>query len=1557
MDLVTAIGLLSSLVTLEEAGRSWVLIVKDKVNRKKIDINNWDSNDPLVQACLDRFKTDMGDKYKDHIFLEEEIQEIIRGFFEQNRELRIGYEEKKQMTQIIEDILYTYNEYTKSLMSSGERTLHNTLSSDFSKIMDKLGVIEEQSRKENIKKFLHAIEISKEIELENIEELINGEYEIDRSEIIETIQAAREKLVSIQGNAGSGKSVVCKKLLKGKEYVLVTRAENLSTRKKVNELWDCDIEDAILWLENKPLYIFIDAIEFIADCGDNAFPLLQEIYRLADKYSNVYIITSCRTTDSSAFMKINTKYRIKTYEIPDLAKEEIDKVAKSYPIILSLQQNKKYADLLCVPFYLNLIISGGFVEENINDENNFRNLIWERIICLKDKCKKYGVLQSDVRKTVERIVFERASSFVVGVDSDIVDSDILEALKSEGIIVESKNKIRLKYDIFEDICFERHIDKAFDACHGSYNIFFDEIKKIGRCVYRRYQIWISNKLFVQEAREKFVYTLLTDNSIEANWKKQTEIGIVKSKYCGMFFKEFQELLGETVIEELLDITNSYAFEAKINYSPVLIINVTPIGAARDNLIGMVFEEHISLDKNRASIIKLCDDYANCSYKTTDTEEKACKIIIVYINELIEKSKEEKSYYQHDEEIVQLFLIVAKMAKASKSWLKEFGENMIAEYCSGTGRRDSVAEEILKAVVKKCPLSFAMELPELACKSAESLWGQRVSRKRFAYDGYDHNNVRAYGLSDNADHFDNNENGVYNNTFFWYVMRCDFVKGLEWAISFVNNAIQTFAENKPNEITNIEIYFPKENKKRVYWGNGCLWMADIMEHNLPVVLTDIVFVIKKTVINSMRNSSDSVYIKGLAEYVKNTIYEKANNVLLLSIIEAIGMNYQKEMPGYALELASSMELIYFDIHRSGEFISNPTKELLEKHIMLSMGVPEITRRYEKDEKCACNLQQYFANSYLCGDEGIKNRCHVILDYLYSIYDEKTYPNENLQIQKMDFRDAAVTEIDEKTIMIEPQIKGEAQKIVKNNEEANDPILNMNEILNRLISDINEKKTDAGQIVSVINILCEKMKDDYRIEMQFESVLVTLIASVLIMPDVTDEQRNILVEEWIKRVKKIFSNQSYVAEVNMVIALWEQLNKDINNDLKQQILLMILESIINKDNSGLISQIAELTKVFLAKNKNYACNVFNTIVMLAEDEMNHQKFNAAFIKENRNDTEYEFIPNMVPKLRGVDHWIRENNGNEYQNKRSEIIQEYLYDGKGVDLSEFDIINYDIDLLCNIACCGLDTADEKFVIVINSIVQCMIEIWHKNCKKMRAHEIVNTFQEHKVTSYFQRELNMIGRNPEAVYDILFKETDFSIFTRDTVDFYEDALSGFLVAYVDGFREKGKRDDIEEKIRILETYVNNISEDYVRNILEKRLFLCKGRYSRWDVNKVRAEYSYKDKCFLNAQIEKYGTNHLMDVLYTVYLLNISELLPEILISISSCFTKAIRNNKEKFAKEIKDSQVIVDMIILKSFIFYSDEIKKDEKLINAYEDILLALTEIRNEKAAVLLDEFRIH
>ena len=367
------------------------------------------------------------------------------------------------------------------------------------------------------------------------------------------------------------------------------------------------------------------------------------------------------------------------------------------------------------------------------------------------------------------------------------------------------------------------------------------------------------------------------------------------------------------------------------------------------------------------------------------------------------------------------------------------------------------------------------------------------------------------------------------------------------------------------------------------------------------------------------------------------------------------------------------------------------------------------------------------------------------------------------------------------------------------------------------------------------------------------------------------------------------------------------------------------------------------------------MFNTIIMLAADEMKHQRFNSAYIKEKHPKEFLEFIPNMTPKLRGVDYWIDKEKGELFKSEEKEIIEDYLYNSKDIDFTEFDVKNYDIKILCNIGKCGLDIQDERFGIVLKSIINCLIQLW--NNREVRVHEIIDVYDEHKLTSYFERELGVIDSDPEPIYEILFDEIDYSKFTMDTVHFYEDIFGFFLSAYVDGFRVEGKRTDLERKIRILETYISNIQADFAKNELEKRLFLCAGRFARWDSNKIKTEYSFKDKLFLNTQISKYGYKHLKDVIRTIYLLKIDELLPEILVSIGVCFENSIENNKKEFAKDIKESQTVVEMLVLKAFANYGDEIKKDASLIKAYETILISLIEIRNEKAAVLLDEFRIH
>ena len=90
---------------------------------------------------------------------------------------------------------------------------------------------------------------------------------------------------------------------------------------------------------------------------------------------------------------------------------------------------------------------------------------------------------------------------------------------------------------------------------------------------------------------------------------------------------------------------------------------------------------------------------------------------------------------------------------------------------------------------------------------------------------------------------------------------------------------------------------------------------------------------------------------------------------------------------------------------------------------------------------------------------------------------------------------------------------------------------------------------------------------------------------------------------------------------------------------------------------------------------------------------------------------------------------------------------------------------------------------------------------------------------------------------------------------------------------------------------------------------------------------------------------------------LNIEELLPEILISVESILSETTLDNN-KLIKELKgDSEQIINMIIVKAFVYHSDKIKEDKELLEAYEKLLKRLIELNYANACIILDEFRIH
>ena len=1414
----------------------------------------------------------------------------------------------------------------------------------------------------NIRKFKGALELSNS-GLKNIEGLINGEYEIDRNEFLEKITKDNERYISIQGGAGSGKSVLCKKYVENEKLVLYARAERFLEESHIDDIWGCCIQDVLECINGNKLIFFIDALEFIADCAETKFELLQYLYDMAAEYQNVYIVTSCRTSDKNAFIKLETNFSIKIYEVGDITEDELALLMKQYPIIHKMYKTNSYVDLLKSPFYINLIVSNSMDIDNIGDENSLREYIWKNIICLEEKSRMYGILSNKVIETVEKIVFERARKFMLGIHKDDIDRDIMHALLSEGVIAQQGDYIRLKYDIFEDICFEHYFDKAFDLCKGKYKTFYDEIENLGRCVYRRYQIWISNKMFIQVNRDKFLYSLTFSDEIPQSWKRQTEIGIVKSRFCDNYFEEQgSEILEQGMLFDFVKNINLFAFEGELLHirqeSPQM--KLSPIGNGRPCIIRLLKNEEI-YKKNiigRDDIVKLCLDYAKQEDKVAVIASDACTMMEYYVEYSLQESEQE-NYYKIIDEISSCLEALYRMADNSEEWLKKFFNTLINNYINGNRKSMRKSEDIMEWTLKNAYPTLVTGLASELCSIADILWLRgKVDAEKFDFYRADRlSKGFEYGLSEKAEHYNYLYRTVYENAFLWNLFRLNFKVGFHWAIQFINRVILEYATNNPEYVIKIKVKISESNAIKEYWGNGNMWLAGIRDHNVPTLIGDVIFSLKEAIISSLEIcKKDHEFTVAFANYVKETIYSKSNNIVLLTIIESIGMHFENELPGYALDLATSIELVHWDTTRYMLYKKNPTKELLERQILKTMGIPELKDRYELDKKCDLSIQEYVSHTQIYFDSMVQDKCYGILDYLYSIIkNDAENAQDYLQIQKMDMRGAKATKITDNIIMLEPQISGEAEKIVLRQEEFNKPKQRLNAAIKKCNDNMVSGQIDLPSTLDAIKVILELMKDT-DMAFQYENLLILLIASAINHQELENEKREKFCTIWINGIEKLFSNGSFLADTALMPVLLNQLENDVAIGIKNKIKKIVLDCLMYKGQHGVIDEMAKYVKRYLANHETLAQAVFNTIIKLSEDQMEHQKYNANYLKVSKKDKEFIFNPNMQPKLSGIDRYIKDDDGNCYTSREEEIIDRYLLQEESLEIDVFDMSNYDISTICYVANCGLNFTNESFRMVIHEILLCVIDIWKYTKRNYNAHEIFDVYQEHEIIELFQREMIQTQDDAKMAIDILFEEIDFTKFTTDTIEFYQDIFGNFLCEFFDSYVDSKRRNICKKKILYIEKKVNDIDEEYVRIQLYKSLMLSVTRYCTGDWSKIKTNYSYVDKQFLNKQFTKYGKYHIKELLRTIYQMHMDELLPEILISIRNSFQNA-KSEVNKFKKSIREQEAIVQLIILKSFITYSDKIKQDQELIEAYEDILEILINLNYEQAAVILDEFRIH
>lgn len=1445
-------------------------------------------------------------------------------------------------------------EVNKHLISTQTIITRATSDLDFQiKLYDLLA--KENTKVRSISEKLFSVfENSKTIGLKDIDCLINGEYEIDRTNIINKIRNSNHQFISVRGEAGSGKSVVCKKVVENEPYLLYARAERFTEETDINEIWHLDIEYALKYLGDKPIFFFIDSLEFISEAYKTKLDLLKNLYELVKKYPNSKIITSCRTIDSSAFLQIDSIYSIDIYYVEELTLEEVYAIAKKYPVINAFKSDNSYLDLIKSPFYINLIVRNITVQTNIDDENKLRNFIWENVICLKEKANNYNLRFDEISKEIRKIVLDRAKSFSVGIDKESINSLILHALLSEGIAIENDCSVRLKYDIFEDICFEKIIDKQFDVCKGNYNTFFSSVENLGRGCYRRYQIWISNKLLSKVNRDKFIYKLIFTKDLSEKWIKQTLIGLTKSKFCTSFFREqCADIIKKGMISKFINITNLYAFEPKIQYvKEQSFVLLTPNGSGRSDLIRIVYDNNLFLNSTVDSdaIIKLCSDYSNEQNYDSETAVKACYILQHYIDTelLIDK----KYYYSSEKIITPLLIPIYQMSKFSKDWIVSFWKSQKKHFVSNDHQLHCLAKEIIEYTLKFTTINLVKNLPNELCELANTYWMSDLNNSHLFYGSQYDSYCYKFGLNKYADNYEHSLDSLNKYSFFRNLIDCNFWIGFRWAIDFINKAVINLSTFKDSGVDKIAIKFFKTGLVKQYYANSNMWYAGTEEYKIPALISDMVYLLKNKIISLIKIAIKCNYnFKTFANNIKEYIFNFSNNIVMFSMIEDIGIEFEKELPGFALDLATCINLVMWDISR---FVSlNPGADSikLRKNILTVVGLPNLKDRYTENSKIKFTLLDYVAHMQFI--DVTKERCYNILDYLYSIYpNEANTAYEHLQIQKMDMRNSKTKRIDDDIVAISPIITGEAKKIVENHINNNLHLTKVEKVITDFLDafDFNDYSLDS--VRNIIDYLKSEICDVGR-SVKFQNILITLIVLALNKPELDSKTRSEYCNVWLTGVENILNNGSFIFEYNYLSVLFRQIGSNVKPEINQRIKVLVLNLIMFDGNNGLIHELGRIAQCYLETNTKLSVALFNTIVMLSKDEMEYQKYTYSNVVSIDRETVDKFIPNKMPKYYEYDYMVLSDTKKGYSRCRDEIIEKYLFNQEELDLSDFLITNYDIDMLCNIVNCGLTTQNEVYVHVLQEVVRCVLEIVNSTDMECSRYDIVTVHSSFNLSDYLGKELL---NDSNCILDILFKDIDFNTFRREAVEFYLRTFNGLLPIYVDAYDDSEKRGKCETILIALEEKINNITcSKYIQKELYRALFMSVNGYEG-DWSKVKTDYSYKDIEFLNRMFSKYGKYNFKFFMHTINKMKLEKLLPNILPSINTTLESFI--SKEFFDRSDYESvKYIISHLITLCFMDFNEEIKADEELVNAYEGILEKLTTLNSEEAAVLLDEFRIH
>lgn len=1361
------------------------------------------------------------------------------------------------------------------------------------------------------KKYEDFLDSSNE-QISKIRSVIGDDYRIDRTDFINDINVKNNRFVVVTGDSGVGKSAICKDVCLNYQNKLYIRAEELCKVENIDDLFGFPL-NSFFRICNGEIIVFIDSLEFISDVVGKQGKLIS-LLGICRKYEKVKVIASCRTTEANLFIATFNSYDAYFVNIPKLDSSQIKLTIKKYPILKKYASNEKYSFILSNPLYLDILISNYDPSCVIDSESDFRKYIFDNIICLKKRLEQLKLKSNDVYSTVMNIVKTRALNFVPGVNKSIFDSRIIDALISNDVLIEQNDLIRLKFDMFEDICFEKIFDEYFTGCKGDYNLFFDDVKKYGRCGFRRYQIWFQNKIKCNDYDEEFVYKIIVGKEVELEWRRQTIIAIVKSEYCESFFTEYFDAFDSETINEFVNCINLFAhyIDSKsrlFKSSGKSFVLLSPFGNGRSIIIKHLYKNDIYKSCNKSMIISLCSDYSrsNHIYTNDESSDYCCKILISYFEQLNRDSCDKSK-------IKELLKPIYSLSKYCKDWIISLWNEMSNIYLNN-GSDKSFAEMIYEFTYKPENTSLIINCFEEVKSFLNCFWlnePKKIKRDFFYHEDDEYNFSEGFYLNNKVSNFMYNVNPL-QSSFMYFALIMNFSKTLDWIIelfnSIVNNTIQ-----KGGSYDKIRLLINGAEKE--FWFSQGFLSLGFVKYSRCKFISDIIYSLVSAIDTYDGKEALIVY-----DCLKRKVFEKANNALLFEVLVWVGVVKLPRGNDYCIELCSSLEVIFDDIRRYKEMEPSFERNKLEDLIMASCGIYDMQNLYKRDNFDA--LRNYLYNYQLFNPDYSSDTNNKLSD-IFLYLNKKSDEEEKQVVKALEVKNYfALNSPEEKQV-----------------EETCNPETLFSSVMKKAQQEgLNEEIYD--EMLSVYDKLPSQNT------LAYQEFYVYSLTGILSLKEVDINKKIDAAEKLLNLYNEvIFNRQTLTSNGILVKVLFDQIivfeKYDIANKIKKLILDIIL---LGDDTNRTIGEMKKaVSSYFDEENQLPYLNALAhyALFYVKEQEIIYKKLYSKKLIDKK-----EYIDGISKPIRLSKEDYKKYGIKNITNALKEKIDDIIY------LNKYDWSYEDVDSSFNIGIL-LKTFSVDFLIT-NPHVHYLFD---KLFGYLENYNLVKYHQEyHNLSSFEYYVSNSFSKSIDYfkyMFDAVFNNLSFEKLNENNIKMYDNFFLRFCTLYFDSYKDNKLRNELKNKI----TYVENKIQNDPKLKLKDDILLCPlvpypGDFIGWEKwDECCTDYSYPEKIFIVELYKKYGYLNFRRTCKSMFMMKYEKLLPEMVEAFEEIINKSIEYDECVLKKELETNYSFFTQFISEVYVNNCVRIQRNHRQFECFKNILTIMINEGVTEAAVILE-----